>query len=213
MFNLLNQTLLYAQTNATELWGAIGDHLYLVIVSLSISLALSLPLGIWTSRSRLASMTIINSFNALRVVPSIAILFLSIPVFGLSATSALLALTILAFPPILINTDAAYRTIEPAVREAAVGMGMTARQSLWRVETPLALPVIVAGVRTATVEVIASATLAAFIGIGGLGLFVVRGFALYNIPILLVGAIPVALLALFADLFLGHLQKRLQPPT
>lgn len=213
MLNLLNQTLRYAQNNAAELWGAIGDHLYLVIVSLAISLAISLPLGIWTSRSRLASLTIINSFNALRVVPSIAILFLAIPVFGLSTTSALLALTILAFPPILINTDAAYRAIEPAVREAALGMGMTAGQSLWRVETPLALPVIVAGVRTAAVEVIASATLAAFIGIGGLGLFVVRGFALYNIPILLVGAIPVALLALSADLFLGRLQKRLQPPT
>jgi osmoprotectant transport system permease protein len=92
-------------------------------------------------------------------------------------------------------------------------MGMTSKQTLWRIETPLALPVIVAGVRTATIEVIASATLAAFIGIGGLGLFVVRGFALYNIPILLVGAIPVALLALSADLLLGRLQHWLQPPA
>ena len=158
-------------------------------------------------------MILITSFNALRVVPSIAILFLAIPVFGLSNTSAIIALTILAFPPILINTDAAYRTIEPAIRESATGMGMTSQQSLWRIETPLALPVIVAGVRTATVEVIASATLAAFIGIGGLGLFVVRGFALYEIPILLVGAIPVALLALAADLLLGGLQNKLQPPS
>ncbi len=213
MINLLRSAWLYGQTNAAEFWGAVGDHLFLVIVSLGISLAVSLPLGIWTARSRLAALAIINLFNALRVVPSIAVLFLAIPVFGLSTTSALIALTMLAFPPILINTDAAYRTIEPAVREAALGMGMTGGQTLWRVETPLALPVIVAGVRTAAVEVIASATLAAFIGIGGLGLFVVRGFALYNIPILLVGAIPVALLALFADLFLGRLQKQLQPPT
>lgn len=92
-------------------------------------------------------------------------------------------------------------------------MGMTNRQTLWRVETPLALPVIVTGVRTATIEIIASATLAAFIGIGGLGVFVVRGFALYDIPILLVGAIPVALLALSADLLLGGIQRWLQPPS
>jgi osmoprotectant transport system permease protein len=213
MIDLLSQTLAYAQNNAVEWWRAFGTHLFLVMLALGISLTVSLPLGIYTARSRLAALLIINLFNGLRVVPSIAVLFLAIPVFGLSTTSAVVALTMLAFPPILINTDAAYRTIEPAVREAATGMGMTTGQTLWRVETPLALPVIVAGVRTAAVEVIASATLAAFIGIGGLGLFVVRGFALYNIPILLVGAIPVALLALFADLFLGQLQKQLEPPT
>ncbi|MBK8989320.1 MAG: ABC transporter permease [Chloroflexi bacterium] len=212
MLALLSETLQYAQSHAAELSKALGDHLLLVFISLGISIGVSVPLGVWTSRSRTASMTIIAVFNALRVVPSIAILFLAIPIFGLSLTSAIIALTILAFPPILINTDAAYRTIEPAIRESAAGMGMTGRQSMWRVETPLALPVIVAGIRTAAVEVIASATLAAFIGIGGLGLFVVRGFALYDIPILLVGAIPVALLALTADLLLGGVQQRLQPP-
>src|SRR5690606_16684119 len=114
--------------------------------------------------------------NALRVVPSLAILFLAIPYFGLSFTSASIALTILALPPVLINTDAAYRNISPAIKEAAFGMGMTPWQVLRHIETPLALPVIIAGIRIATTEVIASATLAAFIGIGGLGLFVVRGF-------------------------------------
>lgn len=213
MFDLLNRTLIYAQTRSDELVVAFNDHLFLVVVSLAISLAVSVPLGVWTARSRLAALTIINLFNTFRVIPSIAVLFLAIPYFGLSNTSAIIALTILAFPPILINTDAAYRTIEPAVREAANGMGMTPWQVLWQVETPLALPVVVAGVRTATVEVIASATLAAFIGVGGLGLFVVRGFALFDIAILLVGAIPVALLALGADLFLGRLQKWLQPPS
>jgi osmoprotectant transport system permease protein len=212
MLDLLTRTFVYGQNRTDELTAAFGDHLFLVLVSLAIALLVSLPLGIWTARSRLAALTIINLFNAFRVVPSIAILFLAIPYFGLSTTSAIIALTILAFPPILINTDAAYRTIEPAVREAAVGMGMTNWQMLWQVETPLALPVVVAGVRTAAVEVIASATLAAFIGIGGLGLFVVRGFALYDIAILLVGAIPVAALALAADFLLGQLQKRLQPP-
>jgi osmoprotectant transport system permease protein len=213
MLDLLTRTWLYAQTRADELTAALGDHLVLVILSLGIGLAISLPLGVWTSRSRLAALTLINLFNSFRVIPSIAILFLAIPYFGLSTTSAVLALTILACPPILINTDAAYRTVPTAAREAALGMGMTNWQILWRVETPLALPVIIAGTRVAAVEVIASATLAAFIGVGGLGLFVVRGFALYDIAILLVGAIPVALLALSADQLLGRLQKWLQPPV
>ncbi len=213
MLELLQETLLYAQSHADELLKAFRDHLLLVGVALGISLVISIPLGVWTSRSRTASVTIINFFSGLRVIPSIAILFLAIPYFGLSFISAIIALTLLAIPPILINTDAAYRTINPAVKESATGMGMTSKQTLWRIETPLALPVIVAGVRTATIEVIASATLAAFIGIGGLGLFVVRGFALYDIPILLVGAIPVAILALSIDLFLGGVQKWLQPPS
>jgi osmoprotectant transport system permease protein len=211
MIELLQTSLLYAQSHAAEFWQALGEHLFLVAVSLGISTAVSIPLGIWSSRTQRTA--VIDVFSTFRVVPSIAVLFLAIPYFGLSATSAIIALTLLAFPPILINTDAAYRTINPAIREAATGMGMTARQTWWRVETPLALPVILTGIRTATVELIASATLAAFIGIGGLGLYVVRGFALFDISILLVGAIPVALLALFIDLTLGGMQRQLQVST
>src|SRR4029450_12920040 len=125
---------------------------------LGVGIAICVPLGIWTARSRIAAATIINLFNGLRVIPSLAVLFLAIPYFGLSFTSAALALTLLALPPVLINTDAAYRTIDSGVREAARGLGMNPTQMLWRVETPLALPVIVTGVRTATTEVIASAT-------------------------------------------------------
>ena len=213
MMTLLQEASLYARSHTDELLEALSQHLLLVAVALMISIVVCVPLGVWTSRSRLAALTVINGFNALRVIPSLAILFLAIPYFGLSFTSAAIALTLLALPPVLINTDAAYRTIEPAVREAARGMGMTTGQILWRVETPLAMPVIVAGIRTAAIEVIASATLAAFIGSGGLGLFIVRGFSLYNIPILLVGAIPVALLTLAAELVLGGVQRMLQPPA
>ena len=213
MMTLLQEASLYARSHTDELLEALSQHLLLVAVALMISIVVCVPLGVWTSRSRQAALTVINGFNALRVIPSLAILFLAIPYFGLSFTSAAIALTLLALPPVLINTDAAYRTIEPAVREAARGMGMTTGQILWRVETPLAMPVIVAGIRTAAIEVIASATLAAFIGSGGLGLFIVRGFSLYNIPILLVGAIPVGLLTLTAELVLGGVQRMLQPPA
>ncbi len=202
----------YLLSRGDEIWVALGQHLLLVGVALGIGIVLCVPLGVLTSRSRAASLAIINMANALRVVPSLAILFLAIPYFGLSFTSSALALTVLALPPILINTDAAFRTIEPPLKEAALGMGMTARQVLWRIEFPLALPVIVAGIRIATVEVIASATLAAFIGGGGLGIYITRGFALFDTSILLVGAISVALLALTAEILLGGLERFVRTP-
>ena len=203
----------YASDHREELIAAVQRHLLLVGIALGIGIAVCVPLGVVTSRSRVAAATLINGFNALRVIPSLAILFLALPYFGLSLKSAVLALTILALPPILINTDAAFRTIDPAIREAAYGMGMAQREVLRRVEFPLAMPVIIAGIRTAAVEVIASATLAAFIGGGGLGLYITRGFALYDNAILLVGAVPVAILALIAEIGMSGLQRALQPPT
>ncbi len=201
----------YVATNPDKLLSALGSHLLLVVVPLGIGLVVGLPLGLLSARSRLASTLLINSFNALRVIPSLAVLFVAIPYFGLSFLSAVIALTLLVMPPILISTDVAFRGIEPAIREAAFGMGMSPRQVLRQVEIPLALPVIIAGIKTATVEVIASATLAAFIGAGGLGTFIVLGFALYDNAILLVGAIPVALLALIAEISLSTLQRSLEP--
>lgn len=209
---VLIEAFQYAAARSNELGDAFGQHLLLVAVALGIGIAVCVPLGIFSSRSRTASFGIINSANGLRVIPSLAILFLAIPYFGLSFASAALALTLLALPPILINTDAAFRNISPAVKEAAYGMGMTSRQLLWRVEIPLALPVILTGIRTATVEVIASATLAAFIGGGGLGIYITRGFALFDNSILLVGAISVALLALTAELALGGLERLVRVP-
>ncbi len=145
--------------------------------------------------------------SSLRVIPSLAILFLAVPYLGLGFYPALIALAILASPPILINTDAGFRNVDAAVTEAARGMGMGERQVFWRVEVPLALPIVVAGVRTAAVDVFASATLAAFIGGGGLGDFIARGFALFNPPVMLVGAIPVAVLTLSAEGVLAGVQR------
>ena len=208
----------YAGSHMAELGGALADHLELVAIALSISLLTCIPLGIWTARrSRLRAGDrpagwLMNAVNGLRVVPSLAVLFLLIPYLGLSSTSAAVALTMLALPPVLINTDAAFRGLDPAVLEAARGMGMTARQMLWRVEFPLALPVILAGVRTAAVEVISSATLAAFVGSGGLGIYITRGFALFDYAILLVGAVPVALLTLLAEAALALLERAARKP-
>ena len=210
---MFQQALEYLSSNSDKFVTAFQQHLLLVAVPLLIGVVIGLPLGLWSSRSPVVSTVVINGFNALRVIPSLAILFLAIPVLGLSFASAAIALTLLAMPPILISTDVAFRTINPAVREAATGMGMSRQQILRQVEIPLALPVIVAGIKTATVEVIASATLAAFVGAGGLGDFIVLGFAVYEPAILLVGAVPVAMLALIAEISLTLLQRSLQPPT
>jgi osmoprotectant transport system permease protein len=211
--NTLMKAMEYASSHLDKLVAALSQHLLLVGVPMAIGLGLGLPLGFLSSRSRSASTILINSFNALRVIPSLAILFVAIPYFGLTFTSAAIALTLLVMPPILISTDVAFRSIEPTLQEAAKGMGMTPLQVIQQVEIPLALPVIIAGIKTASVEAIASATLAAFIGAGGLGSFIVLGFALYDKAILLVGAIPVALLALIAEVSLSVLQRSLQPLT
>lgn len=210
---IFQQAYDYALKNGDQVMAAVQQHLLLVCVPLLIGLVVGLPLGLWSSRSRTVSAVMINGFNGLRVIPSLAVLFLAIPVLGLSFNSAVVALTLLVMPPILINTDVAFRSINPAIREAAVGMGMPRGDILRQVEVPLALPVVIAGIKTATVEVIASATLAAFIGAGGLGSFIVLGFAAYDPAILLVGAIPVALLALLAEVGLTTLQKWVQPPA
>lgn len=211
--DVFTKALEYAASNPEKLIEALWQHLFLVVVPLAVGLFLGLPLGLLSSRSRAASTILINGFNGLRVIPSLAILFVAIPYFGLTFQSAVIALTLLVMPPILISTDVAFRSIDPAIREAAKGMGMAPDQVLKQVEIPLALPVIIAGIKTATVEVIASATLAAFIGAGGLGSFIVLGFSLYDNAVLLVGAIPVALLALIAEVSLSTLQRSLEPPT
>jgi osmoprotectant transport system permease protein len=212
MSQLLSRAFTYASRNPEQVMVALQQHLALVAVPLAIGIGLGLPLGWWSSRSRWVSLVMINGFNGLRVIPSLAILFLAIPYLGLSFRSAVVALTLLVMPPILISTDVAFREIDGSIKEAAFGLGMTTGQVLRQIEIPLALPVIIAGIKTATIEVIASATLAAFIGAGGLGTFITLGFAVFDNAILLVGAIPVAMLAIGAEVSLSALQQVLEPP-
>jgi len=203
----------YAFLHQDEFLTAVKDHLILVSLAMLIAILFCIPLGVWTARSKKAASAVLNTVNSLRVIPSLAILFLVVPYLGLNAKSALVALTVLALPPILINTDAAFRNINPAVLEAARGMGMSSSQILRKIEIPLAAPVILTGIRIAAVEVIASATLAAFVGSGGLGIYITRGFALYDYSILFVGAVPVALLTLLSESLIGTFQKVLNYPV
>jgi osmoprotectant transport system permease protein len=204
----LAQAYQYVLDNQADFWRNVVVHLQLSFSALLIALVICVPLGVWAARRPLVAQLGINTANALRVVPSLAIVFLAYPYLSTGFRPALVALTILACPPVLINTYAGFRSVDRAVVEAARGMGMTTGEVLRRVELPLAMPVLLAGVRLATVEVIASATLAAYIAAGGLGNFIQRGFAVNNESITLVGAIPVALLALIADALLALIQRR-----
>jgi osmoprotectant transport system permease protein len=201
---LFEQTLSYAFAHQSDLWLAVRQHVSLSAAAIAIAVLTCVPLGIWTARTRFGP-SVVAFVTAARVVPSLAVLAFMLPISGVGYRSALVALTLLACPPILINTDIAFRTISPAIREAALGMGMRNRQLLRRVEYPLALPVVIAGVRTGTVEVIASATLAAFIGGGGLGNFILDGLANNDMRQLILGGLTVAFLALVAEATLGTL--------
>jgi osmoprotectant transport system permease protein len=198
----------YFVQNQSFFWEAVGDHLILSFSALGISLLVAFPIGLWIAKQKRLSQVVINIFNAIRVVPSLAILFLALPYLGLGFVPSLIALTVLAFPPVLISTYTGIRGVNPSVIESASGMGMTKAQVMTQIEIPLAIPAIISGIRIASVEVISSATLASFIGGGGLGDFITRGFALYDVPVMLVGAIPVALFALLSEVFWSLILKR-----
>lgn len=203
----LREAFAYFLANQSAFGEALIEHLQLSLTALAIALVFCLPLGLWAAKRRAVAQPVINVANALRVVPSLAVLFLALPYLGIGFRPSLIALTVLACPPILINTYAGFRSVDRAVIEAAYGMGMAAPQVLRSVEFPLALPVVIAGVRIAAIEVIASASLAAYIAGGGLGEFIQRGFAVNNLGITLAGTIPIALLALLADALLAGVQR------
>jgi osmoprotectant transport system permease protein len=205
----IQQAIEYAANPTHGFWPAVATHLELCLVALLIGSLIGIPVGIIVSRYNLLARLSVNVMGVVRVIPSLALLFLLIPILHTGFTPSAVALTVLAIPPLLINTEAGMRGVDRAVIEAGRGMGMTRWQLLWKVQIPLALPVILAGVRIATVEVIASATLAAIIGAGGLGNFITSGLALGQryYYILLVGAVPVALLALMAETSLSYLQR------
>jgi osmoprotectant transport system permease protein len=194
-----------------EFIDALLTHVALSAAALTTAIALAVPLGVWLSRRPSANLLAINGANILKTVPSLAVLALMLPILGTGFLPAMVALVLLGLPPILINTITAIRRVDDDVVGAAHAMGMRRRQIVRAVELPLAVPVVFAGIRAAAVEVVASATLASFIGGGGLGDFITAGIALSEMPELLVGAIPVALLTIATELGFASLQHALTP--
>ena len=201
----------YILTHPTQFWRALGVHMALSGSALLIAALVSIPAGIAVARRSSLSLAVVNVANVGRTLPSLAVLALVMPLLGTGFAPALFALTLIALPPIVTHTITAMRGVDADAIDAALGMGMTSAGLLWKVELPMALPVIFAGLRTAAVQVISGAVLAAFIGGGGLGDFITAGIAMMAVPQLLVGAIPVALLALGTDFLFGALQRRMTP--
>src|ERR1700691_757939 len=189
----------------------LGTHVGLSLSALIAAVVIGVPLAGFSAGRPIAPALTLFGAGALRVVPSIAVLTLTLPYLGLGFRPALLALIALGLPPIIINTELGLRAAAPAALDAATGMGMTPHQVRYQVEWPLAVPLVFAGFRTASIEVIASATLASFIGGGGLGDFIVDGLATDDLGELFLGACSVALLALAVDAALGRIGRRIRP--
>ncbi len=196
--------------NRSEVLERTIEHIGLVGAAMAIALVIGLPLGVALVRRRATRRWVLGTANVVQTIPSLALFGFLIPVpwiGGVGASTAIVALALYALLPILTNTCTGIAEVDPAVVESARGMGMTPQQVLWQVQMPLAAPVLLAGIRVATVICIGVTTIAAAIGAGGLGVFIFRGVAMVNNQVILAGAIPAALLALVADLGLGLLQR------
>jgi osmoprotectant transport system permease protein len=189
------------------------EHLWLAGFSVTLAVALGLPLGIWIARRPALARIVLGTVNTIHVIPSLALFgfLFAVPWIGeRGPRMAILALALYALLPIVRNTCAGIQGVDPAVIEAGRGLGLTDWQLLRRVELPLALGVIVAGIRVATVLCVGIATIAAAIGAGGLGELIFRGVAMVNDSLIFAGALPAALLALAADMVLGQIESRLR---
>jgi len=204
---MLGQIELYFQTSADEFWLCLQQHVEISILSLIVAVAIGIPAGYACTRSKSHERVIQGFFQALRVVPSLAVLILLIPIMGTGVKPAMVALTLLAIPPILMNTVTGFKEVPVSMIEAGRGMGMTEKQILWKVRFPLAMPLIMTGVKTAMIEIIASATIATKIGAGGLGDIIVTGLGLNRTDLLLIGGISVALLSITASLLFNLLDR------
>jgi len=206
-------------------WRWLGEHLYLVGVSMAIAILIAVPLGMALVRRPKAASLVIGGASVAQTVPSLAMIALIFVLVGplnkllpeflevrrLGPAPSIIALVLYAMLPILVNTVTGLQQVNPAVREAARAMGMTGREMLFQVELPLALPVVMAGIRTATVWTVGIATLCALIGAGGLGDPIMRGLRSIQIEYLLAGTIPAALLAIVADWLLTRVEQWLTP--
>jgi osmoprotectant transport system permease protein len=211
------ETVHFIVANLPLIWQRTVEHVLLVGAAVSVAIVTGVTLGILITQNKAMADRVLYAAAVIMTIPSIALFGLLIPVLsligqGIGYLPALIALILYAQLPIIRNTYTAIMNVDPALREAARGMGMTTIQRLWSVELPIALPVIVNGVRNAVVLNIAIAAIATYIGAGGLGTFISRGISQTDIRQLITGALAVSLLAIVADVGLLGLQRRLTSP-
>ena len=185
------------------------EHLQLSAVSIILALIIGLALGILIAQQDRFSLPVLGTINFIYTIPSIALFGILLPFTGLGNNTAIIALTVYALLPVVRNTYAGLKNIDPAILEAGIGMGSTEWQLLWKIKLPLALPVIMAGVRIMVVMVIATCGIASFIGAGGLGVAIFRGITTYQLSMTWLGSLMIAAVALLCDILLGRLEKRI----
>ena len=207
---MFSQVVQYFQSNSGQYWQYVGQHLFLTLVTLAISMVIALPLGYLGSRLKPVASFCVAFAQVLRIIPSLALLFLLIPVIGTGMVPALIALVVLALPPLLINTILGFNEVSPLYKEVGTALGMTSRQLRRQIESPLARPYVLNGIKLAIVEIIASATLATYIGAGGLGTLIFTGLGLYDMTYIVIGAVSVAALSLGAMLGFDFLIRKVR---
>jgi osmoprotectant transport system permease protein len=208
---MLENLWMIMQNRWEDILLATWQHIELTIISLVLANLIAIPLGILLTRYRRWAEPVIGVTAVFQTIPSLALLGFMIPLLGIGAVPAIVALTIYGLLPVLRNTYTGIVGVTPAVVEAGIGMGMTSVQVLFMVELPMALPVIMAGIRTGTVLLIGVATLASLIGAGGLGDLIFRGISMANSELILAGALPAAVLALVFDYILKRVELFTQP--
>jgi len=182
------------------------QHIYYSLLATAVAAAVALPIGVFVGHTGRGALFAVNLTNLGRSIPSLGIIILMFTLVGFGIVPVLVTLIALAIPPIVTNSYIGVRSVDRDVREAAEGMGMRGRQVLWQVELPVAMPLIMAGIRTSTVQVVATATLAAFVGLGGLGRYLIDGLPQRDLAQVVGGAILVAVLSLATELALGRVQ-------
>jgi len=209
MSNILIAAIDYLFANFSTFLQLLREHIFLVFVAEAAAIAVAVPLGILSTRNETLKRYGLQVANVFHTIPPLAVIALVFPIVGIGIRAGFVALWVYGLLPILINTITGIEEVEEDTVRAARGMGMTENQILRKVQLPLAVPVIFAGIRTSTVINVGNAYLAFFIGAGGLGDWVISGIALFNNPQILAGAIPGALLAISLDISLSQVQKRL----
>ncbi len=207
----MSSILSFMTNNGTELLFKIWEHLYISLIAASLGIIVAVPLGILLTRIPKIANFVMGILSIVQTFPSFAILAFLIPLIGIGKVPAIIALFIYSVLPIMRNTYIGVSGLDRNLLEAAQAMGMNSIEKVIHVELPLAIPVIMSGIRISTVYLIGWATLAAFIGGGGLGDYIFTGLNLYQVEYIIAGAIPVTLLALLTDLFLGKLEKMVTP--
>lgn len=199
----------YFQKDINNYLQAIGQHFELSLLALVVAAVLGIPFGIVSTKNKKWYQWVTAWFSTLRIVPSLAVLIMLIPIVGTGIAPAVIALVLLGMPPIIVNTALGFHTIPEFMIETATAMGMSNIQSFWKVKVPLAAPFILTGIKTAMIEIIASATLAAYVGGGGVGNIIFTGLGLNRADLLLIGGITVAIISVLANLIMLGLERYL----